>query len=83
MIILITDVTDAEVPYQSIDIVTFKVVDGTPSIEEVTQLLNRELDNLMSLLYSPKTKQGQLMTAGRICVKGEHFNAVEHAQLHH
>lgn len=49
MIILITDVTDAEIPYQSIDIVTFKVVDGTPSIEEVTQLLNRELD-ISSLL---------------------------------
>lgn len=81
MIILITDTT--ELSYQSVHLVTFKVIDGTPSIEEVTLLLNRELDNLISLIYSSETKQGKFMTTGQVCIKGEHFNAAEHAQLHH
>ncbi|PSW19898.1 hypothetical protein C9I98_10580 [Photobacterium sanctipauli] len=78
MIILITDVVDAEHPSEAIDIVSFDIIEGAPNFDDIARLLNREMNKVLALFYSSNKERGQFITLGRECIKGQHFNDVEH-----
>lgn len=79
MIILITDVLDDT--NENNHIVSFQVVDGTPSKNDVKRLLTHEIKTFQQITYCFVKKQGQFKTFGRLCVQGEHFNDAELHEL--
>ncbi|EGQ8550975.1 hypothetical protein DLH98_03505 [Vibrio parahaemolyticus] len=83
MILLITDITNAASGTPSIDIVNFKVIDGEPTLNEVTLLLNQELEHIFTPSYSTEEKEGRFLTLSNECIQGMHFNSEEHNELHH
>lgn len=83
MILLITEVANAAPQNPDIDIVNFKIVEGEPTLNDVTQLLNQELEHVFTLSYSQEEKTGRFLSLPNECIKGMHFNVEEHNELHH
>ncbi|MFM2591317.1 hypothetical protein [Vibrio sp. TBV020] len=83
MILLITDVISTSTLNQTVDIVHFQIIDGDPTIEDITQLLSKELEHAFTPSYATKEKTGRFLSLSNECIKGMHFNAEEHNELHH
>ncbi|MFM2607291.1 hypothetical protein AAFX30_06625 [Vibrio chagasii] len=83
MILLITEVTNATPQYPDIDIVNFKIVEGEPTLNDVTLLLNQELEHVFTPSYSQEKKTGHFLSPPNECIKGMHFNVEDHNELHH
>ncbi|HAS6641145.1 MULTISPECIES: hypothetical protein [Vibrio] len=79
MIILITNVLDDV--NENTHTVTFQIVDGSPSLNDVECLLTREINEFNHVTYCLEEKQGQFKTFGRQCVQGEHFSDTEQHEL--
>ncbi len=80
MIVLITDVSSGLQHPSEFELVSFKVVDGEPSISDIERLLKLEIDGVSALSYCPSTKVGVFFNHFRECVKGMHFNSQEHLE---
>ncbi|MFM2591239.1 hypothetical protein [Vibrio sp. TBV020] len=83
MILLITDVINTSTLNQNVDIVHFQIIEGDPSIDDINQLLSRELEHAFTPSYSTEEKIGRFLSLSNECIKGMHFNAEEHNELHH
>ncbi|MDC5842227.1 hypothetical protein OPW33_23150 [Vibrio europaeus] len=83
MILLITEVANAAPQNPDIDIVNFKIVEGEPTLNDVTLLLNQELEHVFTPSYSQEEKTGRFLSLPNECIKGMHFNVEEHNELHH
>lgn len=83
MILLITDVANAGPQNPDVDIVTFEIVEGEPTLAEVTQLLNLELEHAFVPSYSPEENTGQFLSLPKECIKGMRFSTEDHNELHH
>ncbi|HDY8233212.1 TPA: hypothetical protein RQL27_003060 [Vibrio vulnificus] len=59
MILLITEEVNAASQNPDIDIVNFKTVEGEPTLNDVTQLLNQELEYVFTPSYSQEDKTGR------------------------
>ncbi|AAO07585.1 TPA: hypothetical protein RQJ98_002522 [Vibrio vulnificus] len=59
MILLITEEVNAASQNTDIDIVNFKIVEGEPTLNDVTQLLNQELEYVFTPSYSQEDKTGR------------------------
>ncbi len=81
MIILITSVRSAELPNLNADLVTFDVVQGSPTLFDIENLFNIELNNTLCLTYSESKKKGQFFDIDKECIRGMHFNSQEHYKL--
>ncbi|HDM8209274.1 TPA: hypothetical protein P0E34_004518 [Vibrio campbellii] len=83
MILLIKNVQDTNNPLSPVDAVTFKVVDGEPTLQEVGRLLNIEVSPVLALAYSLETLEGHFYTNPRQCVQGMSFSTEEHRESYY
>lgn len=74
MVLLIVATQDTGYPSLDIDVVTFKVLEGSPNISELTHWLNLKYNGIFTLSYGSTQKQGQFFTVGRIFKQGQRID---------
>ncbi len=80
MILLLTDVQDTQHPCKAVDVVTFTVIQGTPTLSNISRLLNLELNSVFGIAYSTENNEGIFYNEDKECIKGMHFNTQDHPE---